>query len=313
MKCPVHTALLLIISCIPVAHSHGLFEDYEPPGDYVLIFEQFRMYFHCEGEGNETVIVEPGIGDSLANWIPIQKELAEHTRVCLYDRAGNGLSDPGPGPRITSQIALELYLLLKQANIEGPYVMVGHSFGGLVAQFFAAAFPDETSGLVLVDSSHWDQVTRLAALDELADAPKHDIGGYLFEDESLLTPEQRLWKHLNAQRKSVWTQMDELKSFSDSADEVNGILSRLPPIPMAVLSRGKSQLPVIPGDKSLEVEWQGMQKDLLNLSPQAWRVMVRDSGHSIHREAPEHVIEQTLKVLHLAALDQEQELEAELD
>ena len=279
--------------------------DYKPPGKFVLMFQSFRMYFHCEGEGNQTVIIEPGIGDSSANWLPVLDKVANHTRVCIYDRAGNGFSDPGPGPRSTSQITLELYALLKKARIKGPYIIVGHSFGGYVAQYFASQFPAETAGLVLVDSSHPDQVERLSDLDEIEDAPGISVGGYRFEDESLLTPAQKLWKHLNAQRKSVWTQMDELGSFSDSADEVKKIFRQLPPMPVAVLSRGISQLPVIPGKKSLEVDWHDMQKDLMRLSAQSWQVIVRDSGHSIHQDAPDAVVEQILKVVELVQNGQE--------
>lgn len=303
MKCPVQIALFFLVTMSSPLQAADVFKDYNPPGQWELMFESFRLYIHCEGEGELTVLIEPGIGDSLANWIPIQGELSQYTKVCLYDRAGNGLSDPGPGPRIASQITLELYSLLKQINIEGPYILIGHSFGGYIAQFFAGAFPDETAGLVLVDSSHWDQVTRLAELDEIQKTPGK-IGGYKFEDQSLLTSAQRLWKHLNAQRKAVWTQMDELGSFRDSADEVNKILNRLPTVPMAVLSRGRTQLPTIPGKKSMEAEWQSMQKDLTSLSEQSWQVIVSESGHSIHQEAPDVIVENTLKVIQLARVNE---------
>lgn len=273
---------------------------YMPPGDLYLMFGQFRMYIDCQGEGDIPVIVEPGIGDSLANWIPIQQELSKHTKVCLYDRAGMGLSDPGPGPRTPSQIATELYYLLEKANIEGPYIFVGHSFGGYIAQYWAQILPQQTAGLVLVDSSHPEQVERLADLDNIKVMPKQTVGGYKFEDESLLTYEQRYWKHLNAQRKSVWSQMDELGSFEDSAEEVQETRTDLPSIPLAVLTRGISQLPDIPGKGSLEDVWQGMQKELVNLTDNSWQVVVAKSGHSIHQEAPEIVVENTLKVLQLA-------------
>lgn len=293
---PLLLVLAMMQLCIPLASAF----EYKPPGKYTLMFGTHRMYFHCIGEGTPTVVIEPGIGDTLANWLPVQEKLAPHTRTCVYDRAGNGLSDPGAGPRTVALISLELYVMLKQARIEGPYIIVGHSFGGYVAQYFASRFPDDTAGVVLVDSSHPEQVERLAELDHLEDAPKVTVGGYKFEDESLLTPAQKLWKHLNAQRKSVWTQMDELGSFADSASEVDGINNLFPSIPLAVISRGKSQLPVIPGGRSLEVEWQDMQKDLTTLSDQSWQVIVAKSGHSIHQEAPYEVINNTLKVMRLA-------------
>lgn len=277
--------------------------NYKPPGDLYMMFGAFRMYIHCEGNGETPVIIETGIGDTLANWLPVQEKLAEHTKVCVYDRAGNGLSDPGFGPRTTSQITYELFNLLKKAHINGPYILVGHSFGGYIAQYFAQVFPEETAGIVLVDSSHPEQVERLSELEKMVDKPRHNVGGYKFEDLSLLTEEQRYWKHLNAQRKSVWAQMDELKSFKDSAEEVakvTNLTNQLSSIPLVVLTRGKSQLPIIEGKKSMETVWQKMQKELTDISDQSWQVIVKESGHSIHLEAPAAIIENTIKVLELA-------------
>lgn len=273
--------------------------NYLPPGDIYLMFGSFRIYIQCEGEGDIPVIIEPGIGDTLANWLAVQDKLSEHTKVCVYDRAGNGLSDPGPGPRTAAQISYELHHLLVKAKIQSPYILVGHSFGGYVAQYFAHAYPDDTAGIVLVDSSHPDQIERLADLDNVKNKPRQKVGGYKFEDESKLTFEQKYWKHLNAQRKSVWTQMDELGSFKDSARELKRIKKSLLPLPLAVLTRGKRQLPEVTG-KSLEAEWQDMQKDLAKLSDNAWQVIIQDSGHSIHQEAPDAIVDNTLKVLKLA-------------
>ncbi len=295
--CSLITSLLLFTGTQGVS---AFDEDYLPPGEVYLMFQQFRMYIDCQGEGSIPVIVEPGIGDSLANWLPIQQELSKHTKVCLYDRAGMGLSDPGPGPRTPSQIATELYYLLEKAKVEGPYIFVGHSFGGYIAQYWAQILPGKTAGLVLVDSSHPDQIEKLSALDDMKVMPKQTVGGYKFEDESLLTDEQLYWKHLNAQRKSVWSQMDELGSFEESAEEVTETRTDLPHIPLAVLTRGKKQLPDIPGKGSLEDVWQDMQKDLVTLTDNSWQVIVEKSGHSIHQEAPEVVVENTLKVLQLA-------------
>ena len=140
--CSLITSLLLFTGTQGVS---AFDEDYLPPGEVYLMFQQFRMYIDCQGEGSIPVIVEPGIGDSLANWLPIQQELSKHTKVCLYDRAGMGLSDPGPGPRTPSQIATELYYLLEKAKVEGPYIFVGHSFGGSVAM--KAAMRGDTARL----------------------------------------------------------------------------------------------------------------------------------------------------------------------
>lgn len=291
----------VILISICTANVIAFDETYTPPGNIYLMFGAFRLYIHCEGEGKTPVIIEAGIGDTLANWLPIQKELSKHTKVCVYDRAGNGLSDPGPGPRTVAQITYELYNLLEKEKLHGPYILMGHSFGGYVAQYFARVFPEKTSGIILVDSSHPDQITRLSDLNKMENQPKRSIGGYKFEDLDLLTPEQRYWKHLNAQRKSVWTQMDELDGFKESAIQLSKVDKPFPTIPVAVLTRGIAQLPIIEGNKSMEKEWQEMQKDLTTLSKQSWQVIAKNSGHSIHQESPETIIENTIKMIELTS------------
>jgi pimeloyl-ACP methyl ester carboxylesterase len=95
-----------------------------------------------------------------AHWIWVQQQLAQTTRVCVYDRSGLGWSERGPKPRDAKQISTELHTLLTNADTEGPYVLVGHSYGGLYTQMYAARYPDEVAGVALVDSSHPEQFTR---------------------------------------------------------------------------------------------------------------------------------------------------------
>ncbi|MDQ3827610.1 MAG: alpha/beta hydrolase, partial [Actinomycetota bacterium] len=92
-----------------------------------------------------------------ADWANVQRVVAKTTRVCAYDRAGMGWSEPGPEPRDAKQISSELHTLLKGAGTVGPYVLVGHSTGGLYARMYAALYPEEVAGMVLVDSSHPEQ------------------------------------------------------------------------------------------------------------------------------------------------------------
>lgn len=123
-----------------------------------------RLHLYCTGQGSPTVILESGQANSLAVWRWIQPRLAgnraQTTRVCAYDRAGVGWSDPGPLPRDTRQMALELHTLLHNAAIAPPYVLVGHSFGGLVTHVYAAQYPTEVVGLVWLDVEHPEQWTR---------------------------------------------------------------------------------------------------------------------------------------------------------
>jgi pimeloyl-ACP methyl ester carboxylesterase len=132
---------------------------YPPPGELVDVGNH-SLHINCVGQGGPTVILEAANGGTSAHWTRVQQEVARATRVCAYDRAGLGWSEPGPEPRDAKQVCSELHALLTNAGIEGPYVLVGHSYGGLYARMYAARYPKEVAGVVLVDSSHAEQFTR---------------------------------------------------------------------------------------------------------------------------------------------------------
>ncbi len=124
------------------------------PGDGRLIdVGGHRLYLDCTGEGSPTVVIEPGAGLASSDLDLIAPMVARDTRVCIYDRAGRGRSDPAPGPQDGARIAADLHTLLERAGEPGPYVVAGHSFGGLYALTFAARYSEEVAGLVLVDST----------------------------------------------------------------------------------------------------------------------------------------------------------------
>jgi pimeloyl-ACP methyl ester carboxylesterase len=138
---------------------------YLPPAQLVDV-GGYRLHMQCRGTaqpGSPTVILEAGAGLASPSWAWVQSAVAATTRVCAYDRAGLGWSDPGPAPRDARQVAHELHTLLDRAAVAGPYVLVGHSIGGMYVRVYAAQYPDEVAGLVLVDSSHPDQLTRAPA------------------------------------------------------------------------------------------------------------------------------------------------------
>jgi pimeloyl-ACP methyl ester carboxylesterase len=113
----------------------------------------YSLHINCVGQGSPTVVLDAGSGGFSAQWVRVQREVSGTTRVCAYDRAGMGWSEMGPQPRDAKQITGELHTLLGKAGIEGPYVLVGHSFGGMYMQTYAARYPDEVAGVALVDSS----------------------------------------------------------------------------------------------------------------------------------------------------------------
>jgi pimeloyl-ACP methyl ester carboxylesterase len=126
------------------------FRRHPPPGRLVDV-GGYRLHVLDSGKGHPTVVFEAGLPGSVLSWHRVHEELAQVVRVVSYDRAGLGWSDPGPEPRSAERIVEELRRLLDRAEIPGPYILVGHSFGGLTTRLFAARYPDDVAGLVLVD------------------------------------------------------------------------------------------------------------------------------------------------------------------
>ena len=124
---------------------------YPPPGVLVNV-DGYKMHIYCMGEGSPTIILDHVGGGSSLDWSLIQPKLAQHTRVCAYDRAGFGWSDYNPAPRTMEQQVHELHELLQGANEQGSYILVGHSYGARVDRVYAAQYPDEVTGMVLMDA-----------------------------------------------------------------------------------------------------------------------------------------------------------------
>jgi pimeloyl-ACP methyl ester carboxylesterase len=171
---PVRPAALLGVIAAGVASVAGLAgiaaeraaerrdrEDFPPPGRMVSV-DGFRLHLDVHGPAGSrpTVILEAGLGSFSPNWHWVRLALSDHVRVVAYDRAGLGWSEPSPAPRDAATMATELRTALRTAGIEGPYVLAGHSFGGLVVRAFAHLHREEMAGLVLVDGSHPDQWAR---------------------------------------------------------------------------------------------------------------------------------------------------------
>jgi pimeloyl-ACP methyl ester carboxylesterase len=148
---------------------------YARPGKLVAA-NGTRLNFYCMGSGSPAVVFDSGWEDWAPVWTIVQPQVAKWTRACSYDRAGAGFSDAGTLPRTSIQIADELHAALRSAGIKGPYVLVGHAFGGDNVRTFAARYPAETAGLVLVEADvggpdeHQGDFKRIAELRECRDA-----------------------------------------------------------------------------------------------------------------------------------------------
>ncbi len=270
-----------------------------PPGQRVDI-GSIKLHIYCEGEGQPTVILESGLGGFSLDWSSVQQSLAGQVRVCAWDRAGYGWSDPGPSPRATDQIVEELEALLEIAQIPGPYVLVGHSFGGFTVQYFAKRNPGKVAGLVLIESSHPEQSTRIP------DIPKHRERSRNSERISTsfninvldLYPQQQ--RHaagkILTSMKSIMTQQREFLNFNQSGVQV-GQGGRLPDVPLLVITRGQRVWPNDPYGNNLERIWSEMQKEFLALTTDSWQVIAEHSGHLVHLEQPEFVAESVRALL----------------
>lgn len=155
--------LLVVIAVVGALYQIAATESdrraYPPPGQMVAVGGH-QMHILCAGEGSPTVILEAAGGHFSATWALVHPAIAQSTRVCAYDRAGYGWSEPGPEPRDAGRIATELHTLLEQARIDPPYVLVGHSVGGIYIRVYNAQYPGEAVGMALVDATHPDNWAR---------------------------------------------------------------------------------------------------------------------------------------------------------
>ena len=147
---------------------------YPPPGQLVEagrgeLGAPYRLHLYCTGQGNPAVILAAASGAWSLDWSLVQPQVARFTRVCSYDRAGYGWSDSSPRPRTSQHIAEELFQVLQNAAVEGPYLLVGHSFGGHTVRLLAHEHSAQVSGMVLVDARPEDIGERMPELREMLD------------------------------------------------------------------------------------------------------------------------------------------------
>jgi pimeloyl-ACP methyl ester carboxylesterase len=199
---------------------------YPPPGILVSV-DGYKMHIYCIGEGSPTILLDHVGGGSSVDWALIQPRLAEHTRVCAYDRAGYGWSEFNPAPRTLEQQVNELRGLLRGANEQGPYIFVGHSYGARVGRVFAARYPSEIFGLVMMDTGLLyddprypqetltglqNEIKMIRAINRLApfgllrllrpilmDQPVYDLPADARMRNDSFVATNRFWRSMNAQ------------------------------------------------------------------------------------------------------------------
>ena len=296
----------------------GWADTLKPPGKLVEL-SGHRLHVNCSGQGSPTVVVENGLGDFSFDWALVQSRVSQFTRICTYDRAGYAWSDPGPKPRSFAQLNLELRDALAKLGEHGPYVLVGHSYGGPVVRNFALTYPKETAGLVLVDSAFEGQrvpigggktlrlgdgvkgLTPPAPREEMKDSDKPELSGLQPpQDPPTLDP---LYKALppTEQAMQLWAQ--SLPTMEDAensqrqwsveyfakwlATPQGGSLGDLPLIVLTRAEGGFGNNLDVPAAQ-LENERKEGQAKLAQLSHNSRQIMVR-GGHNMELESPEAV------------------------
>lgn len=261
----------------------------------------YRLHLLCMGKGSPTVIFESGIADDSLTWSAVQPEIARITRACSYDRAGYGWSERGPEPRDARTSAHELHTLLKNAGVSGPFVLVGHSLGGLYIREYAALYRPEIAAMVLVDASAPFLYKRIDPAIARGNEKFLRRQGYLEDTMSFgwprlsgwcdhwTGPEQDLRRTTECSLRPWLTHLQEWKQFDASSAEVSQSGS-LGDMPLIVLTEGNATTNDPPNT------FGALQKELVHLSTRGSQVFV-PGGHMIQVEHPQAVIDAVLQVL----------------
>jgi len=231
-----------------------------------------KLYINCEGQarkGVPIVVMDSGLGNSSESWLGIQPKVAEFARVCIYDRAGLGNSDPSIHTQTITQIVLDLHNLLARAGVSGPLILVGHSLGGINVRLYASMYPKAIVGMVLVDSAHEEQFARMDAL--IPEEIKKQFPPGAFE---ITSPEKI--------------------DFEENSDRKARLAKWRADIPLVVLTAAYAK-PDPPGPLAfLAPKWeeirQELQQDLVHRSAIGKQVVATRSGHFIHHDEPELVV-----------------------
>ncbi len=288
------TALQWWLSYLALEHN-------PPPGELVVVGGR-QMHLLCQGQGSPSVILESGIPGTSLGWTSMSEDIALFTRVCAYDRAGYGWSESGREPRTISKITGELRELLRVACVDPPYVLAGHSFGGLVVQLYASRFPDEVAGMVLVDSAHPDLARRPGRLDQMGRVAFRlkllaPLGiARLIIDPPAGSPESRpssvrkMEKELLATTRSFRAMASEMAGLRESLSQAAEDRPRLGRKPLVVLTEGRRKTEF----------WHAMQEQFTELSDSSEWQVVSGAGHFIHQDEPGIVVDAVRRVVESA-------------
>ena len=263
-----------------------------------------RLHLLCTGTVGPTVVIEQGAGEPAIFWRPVQEKVSEFARVCTYDRAGYGWSDPCRASRTIQERAEELAALLENAAVPGPFVLVAHSYGGLIVRWFAREHRDQVAGLVLVDTAEEGSIFGEDVLSFYSRVRMFPRVMAFAAQVGLPRALRRCFPSLRAPLSFV-----KPSEFAATADDLASLLRVKPPLsepggfgslgdlPLIVIEHGKP----FPGPFALlEKSWAAGQRRLAALSTKGELIRAQKSNHMIHLDQPDLVVD-AIQQVHAAA------------
>ncbi|KAA0271888.1 MAG: alpha/beta hydrolase [Chloroflexi bacterium] len=273
---------------------------YPPPGQLVDVGGH-RLHINCIGTGSPTVVIEAGLGDWSTSWGgTVQPEVSKTTRVCTYDRAGMGWSDPGPLPRDAAHFAQELHTLLQNANVPGPYIMVGHSLGGAAVRVFVHDYVSEVAGVVLIESMNPKQSTLSPEVLSQSESQSQPFSFQAtlarFGVARLLVKVPAIAPSMPAGEEAYYPLYVRPQSFQTTDNEGQGMPASLAQA-AAVKTFGDLPLIVLTGKQNDIPGWTEWQSELLQLSSNSQQMFAENSGHNIQVDEPQAAVAAILQIV----------------
>ncbi len=278
------------------------FDDWQhfPQGQFIEVNGR-KIHFLCTGKNGPSVILDAGLGADLNWWHLVQKEASKFARICSFDRPGYGWSDSGKLPRTSKQIVSELHTLLHATEtLQSPYILVGHSFGGVNMRLYANAYPDEVMSLILIDACHEDQIFEdnssghgiLTTFKNylFTSTFSHHVGlSRLFMTKNLrpyfssLMPQEL--------RDVIVTKASSVKALKARDNEMLFLKESLAQLKKSKNALSNKPLIIITAEETnKDPSWQAYQKELVALSNLGKQIIAKKSSHMVNVDKPEIIV-----------------------
>jgi pimeloyl-ACP methyl ester carboxylesterase len=283
---------------------------FPPPGNLFDI-GGLRLHAICKGKGKPPVILEAGLGCTHLDWSRVMLAIAKKTQVFAYDRGGYGWSDPCLKPRTGIRMVAELNALLKKAGVSAPYILVGHSYGGLLVRLYASQYPEDVTGIILVDGSPEDQREHFPGPKSVRERFSQEIQWQIFRLRPLMARIGiiRLKKQPNGYINPLPEQIKPMATaIGLQSRAYDWLWTEEPAIEATCEEVRNSVIPnhiqttVLAAGQSIQIEeyqkiWLRLQQDLAQKMPNNTFEIVEGSGHHIHLDQPEKVIQVIIQLV----------------